>query len=300
MADPATPPIEPVAATVPAAVAQEPPSSPHVAATPAADLFGDAAAPAAPAAPAPHPAEVPSLLETLGEKKEEPKPVEPPKPAEIKADAPAADAPKPVEEPKPAEPEVKPLVEQAVALVEWKFELPPTLKADDARMTRFTGILDNILTPKEGETSVHAGQRLLDLHSEAMTTYAEQVRADQIKAFNDTRAEWRKQVMADAQIGGAGHQTALGAIARMRDLTISDARPGTPQYDADAKEFNDFLRVTGAGDHPAYLRQLHRFARFLDEPPAPAAIPKPTPMNGIRPNGGFYANRKASPNGGAR
>lgn len=287
MADPVAPPIEPVAASVPAAVAQEPPSSPHVAAAPAADLFGDAAA------PTPHPAEVPSLLETLGEKKEEPKPTEPPK-TEVKADA--AETPKPAEEAKPAEPEVKPLVEQAVAPVEWKFELPPTLKADDARMTRFTGILDNILTPKEGETSVHAGQRLLDLHSEAMTTYAEQVRADQIKAFNDTRAEWRKQVMADAQIGGAGHQTALGAIARMRDLTISDARPGTPQYDADAKEFNDFLRVTGAGDHPAYLRQLHRFARFLDEPPAPAAIPKPTPTNGIRPNGGLYRNKAASPN----
>lgn len=293
MVEPVTPPIEPVAASVPAAVAQEPPSSPHVAAAPAADLFGDAAAPAA---PTPHPAEVPSLLETLGEKKkkEDPKPAEPPK-AEVKADAPAAEVPKPAEEPKPAEPEVKPLVEQAVAPVEWKFELPSTLKADDARMTRFTGILDNILAPKEGETSVHAGQRLLDLHSEAMTTYAEQVRADQIKAFNDTRAEWRKQVMADAQIGGAGHQTALGAIARMRDLTISDARPGTPQYDADAKEFNDFLRVTGAGDHPAYLRQLHRFARFLDEPPAPAAIPKPTPTNGIRPNGGLYRNKAQSP-----
>lgn len=297
MADPVVPPIEPVAATVPAAVAQEPSSSPHVAAAPAADLFGDTVPVSPPSQPT-HPAEVPSLLETLGEKKEEPKPVEPPK-VEVKADAPAAEAPKPTEEAKPAELDVKPLVEQAVAPVEWKFELPSTLKADDARMTRFTGILDNILVPKEGETRVHAGQRLIDLHNEAMTTYAEQVRADQIKAFNDTRAEWRKQVMADAQIGGAGHQTALGAIARMRDLTISDARPGTPQYDADAKEFNDFLRVTGAGDHPAYLRQLHRFARFLDEPPAPAAIPKPTPTNGIRPNGGLYRN-KAQPNGGAR
>lgn len=283
-----------VAPAVQAAIPQESAPSPPVATAPAADLFGDA--PAAIVAPVevkpePHPVEVPSLLETVG-KKEEPK-----------VEAKPADAVKPVDaalEAKPVEaaaPEVKP-VEPPTApeKVEWKFELPPTLKADDARMGRFTGILDNILTPKEGETRVQAGQRLLDLHNEAMTAYAEQTLANQIKAFNDTRAEWRKQVMADPKLGGSGHDTAMGAVARMRDLTISDAKPGTPQYETDAKEFNDFLRVTGAGDHPAYLRQLHRFARFLDEPPAPAAIGKPTPTNGIRPNGGFYRNKAASPN----
>ena len=82
--------------------------------------------------------------------------------------------------------------------------------------------------------------------------------------------------------------TAMRAIARMRDMSVSDATPGSKQYEKDHAEYNDFLRVTGAGDHPSYLKQLHRFARYLDEPKLPPPNPKPVPGNGQRPSNSLY------------
>ena len=162
-------------------------------------------------------------------------------------------------------------------------------------MAKFTGTLDELLTPKEGETRPQVARKLLDLHAEKMAEYAAELQRDQIKQFNDTRAEWAKQVLADERIGGAGHQTAMGAIARMRDLSISDHKAGTPAYEKDAKEFDSFLRVTGAGDHPQFLKMLHRFARYFDEPAMPPSNPKPPPNLGQNPNRGksLYAPRSS-------
>jgi hypothetical protein len=284
---------EPVIPDTPAAVPVVA-AEPVVVATPAAPTAPAVetpvvSAPVEPAAPAveapkaePHPSEVPSLLEQVAKKPDE-KPAEVAKPAEApKVDAKPEDKPAEVAKPEvvaPVEPEK----------IEWKFELPETLKADEPTLAKFTGALDGLMKP---ESRAEAAQSLLNQHNDAMVAYDKQLRENQVKAFNDTRAEWRKQVMADAQIGGAGHQTAMGAIARMRDMAISDAKPGTPQYEADAKEFNDFLRITGAGDHPAYLKQLHRFARFFDEPSVPAPGAQPTKTNGVAPGSkSLYAPR---------
>lgn len=263
-------------------------------APPVADVAPLAAAPVAPVAvdvapPAadPHPVEVPSLLDAFGKDKAAPEAKAPeavPPVVDAKPDA----KPDAAQEAAPEAPPPAPVVPEKV---EWKFELPETLKADEPTMQRFTGVLDELLTPKEGETRVQAGQRLLELHNEKMTEYAQQLQRDQIKAFNDTRSEWQKQVLADERIGGAGHQTAMGAIARMRDLTISDHKAGSTEYQKDVAEFEHFLRITGAGDHPAYLKQLHRFARFFDEPALPPPNPKPPANIGQNPNRrGLYAN----------
>ena len=65
--------------------------------------------------------------------------------------------------------------------------------------------------------------------------------------------------LADDEIGGPGHQTAMAAIARVRDY-------GVPEKDR--QSFDQMLRVTGAGDHPAFLRMMHNLARWVDEPQA--------------------------------
>lgn len=270
-----TPAVEPVVVAAPAAPVETP-----VVSAPAAPVEPVVVAPVeAPKVEEPkgepHPAEVPSLLEGVGKKPDELKPEGEKAAVEVK---PAAEV-KPGEAPPLAAPEK----------IEWKFELPETLKVDEPSMTRFTGALDNLMKP---ESRAEAAQSLLNQHNEAMTAYDKQLRQEQISAFNNTRADWRKQVMADTQIGGSGHQTAMGAIARMRDMSFSDAKPGTPQYEADAKEYNDFLRITGAGDHPAYLKQLHRFARFFDEPSVAAPGAQPTKTNGAAPGSkSLYAPR---------
>ncbi|MGC1300577.1 MAG: hypothetical protein WA869_36580, partial [Alloacidobacterium sp.] len=207
------------------------------------------AAPAAPAAPAVELAsDKPTLLEQFGK--------DPAKPVDGAAN--------------PADPAV------AAPPVYTSFELPEGLSLDAEKMTAYTGVLGKYNLPQE------AGQELMNMHAEAMQTYADHMMREQHRIFAETRENWTRQVMADPELGGAGHQTAMGAIARMRDLLVSEP---------DRPAFEEFLRVTGAGDHPAFLKVLHKVARYFDEPAMPPPNAKPTKTNGMAPNKrGLYGN----------
>lgn len=253
---------EPVAPVLePAVVAPEAPAAPVEAVKPVE-------APTAPVEPA-KPEDSPP--ESLLAVKPAEKPVE--KPAEKPAEAakPADEAAKPAEAP----------VEAAPEKIEWKIAFPETLKADEPTLARFTGALDGLMKP---ETRAEAAQSLINQHNDAMVAYDAQLRREQRLIFNNTRREWQKQVMADPEIGGAGHETAMQSIAYVRDALISSAKPGTPQHIQDVKAFNDFLEVTGAGDHPIFDKMLYRARRYVMEPSAPAPGAKPTKTNGVNPN----------------
>lgn len=265
--------VVPVVTDTPATVPDTPAVVPDTKITaPAVEVPAAPAAPAAPEAPAadPHPSDVPSLLDAKIPDKPAEKPVEA-KPEEAKPGDKPLEAK--VDEIKP--PAVEP------EKIEWKVELPETLKADEPTMAKFTGALDNLFKPETRDAAV---KDLVSLHETALKAYADETYRKQISTFNDTRSGWQKQVLADPEIGGAGHKTAMGAIARVRDAIISSARPGTQQYEQDAKDFNNFLRITGAGDNPVFLKALHRAARFIDEPSSPPMGAKPTKTNGVNPN----------------
>jgi hypothetical protein len=280
-----------VDADAPVPVAAVPPASiPAESAAPAPAVVAAAPAPvvvetppaAPPVAPAPVVAEepktvveTPSLLETVdapGEVKPEEKPAEVKpaevKPAEVKADDKPTEAP-PAEPPKPAE----------LPKVEYKYEIPENLLTlPDERRTQLHETLDNF---RADPSNV---QPLIDFHLQAIKDYAAQVGQHQHKQFNDTRAAWQKEIQADPELGGNGYETTKQAVARMRDLLVSSAKPGTKRYAADLKAASEFFRVTGSGDHPVMWRMLHNVARFLDEPPVPSAeigVPKD---NGRGPN----------------
>lgn len=202
------------------------------------------------------------------------------------------EAVKPPEGEKPAEEvkaeEVKPpeVVPEPLAPIDYfaSLTIPETLKIDDAMKGDVVKAFDGFrANPTEG------AQGLIDLHNKVVTDVAEQIRKDQWKTFNDTRKAWQTEVMADPKLGGAGYNTAMGAVARMRDLFVSDAKPGTEQYQKDSKELETFLRVTGAGDHPAFLKLLHNAARYFDEPPLPPPGARPAPNNGKPPRRGVSA-----------
>ncbi len=241
-------------------------------------------------------AERPSLLETVGQEPAKPAPekpaaAEPAKPAEPAAETKPAEPAKPepakesvrqdappLDDKKPAEPaQAAPL-----APIEYKYTLPETLKVDDALKGEMHTAFDAFrANPAEG------AQALIDLHNKVVTDLvtqnAESTLRSQHKAFNDVRTQWNKDWAADEQIGGAGYQTALSAVARMRDQFVSAEAPGTEKHEADRKSFEEFLRVTGAGDHPAFGRFLHNVARAFDEPALPPANPRPAPNNGAKP-----------------
>lgn len=272
-----------------------------IAATPA-----PAAEPGAPAAPVPapaptaapaeaapqHPSEIPSLLEGL---------VAPGlKPAEVEAKAaPTAEAPKPAEgdkkpieakpeaakpvEPKAVEAAPAPAASAPTPIVVADLKLPDGFKAVPEQMEGFATLLAAADLPP-----MERAQKLLDMHTTALKEYAaaydKAARENQVRVFNDMRADWRKEIMADSQIGGAGYQTASGAIARMRDMFVSRAEYGSPEWNADMKDMVDFLRTTGAGDHKAFHRLLHNVARAFDEPGMPPPNPRPPLDVGKNPN----------------
>jgi len=230
-------------------------------------------------------AEVPTLLEDFdaakaGDKKDA-KPAEAKEPAAEAAPEPKEGDKKPAEaqpEKKPdaaeAKPEAKesPQVEppQQLEPIEYAFEMPPEIKADDPRMNQFREVLQSSRVPAEN------AQQFLNLHTEAMREYATYLANEQQRIFADTRRDWRNQIMADEVLGGAGHQTAMTRAAMARDALVPEA---------DRQAFGEFLRMTGAGDHPAFIRLLHRAARYVSEPQAAefSTEIKPPPNNGRAP-----------------
>lgn len=237
----------------PAATSAVEPASPAPAAEPSADSQG------ADGAVTPH-TDTPTLLETgAPEPASEEKPAEPAAPEPEKPADPVAE-PKPAEPPPEAAPEVVPVV--------YEFTMPEGIKAEPEQLSAYTDVL------REAGVAPEAGQRLLDMHAAEIQRHAVQTLTDQHRIFGETRAGWRQAIAADEELGGAGHRTTMAAAARVRDLLVPEER---------REAFNDFLRVTGAGDHPEFIRVLARAAKYFDEAPAPAHTGRPTPDTGRPP-----------------
>jgi hypothetical protein len=187
------------------------------------------------------------------------------KPGTVSADPEAkADADKPADaaaDEKPAEAEAAAPETPVLEPVEYKYELPETLKMDDATKTATHTALDAFRSDPTNP------QPLIDLHHEMMQKYDAAVRQQQWDVFSETKKQWRQEVLSDNEIGGSGHNTAMQAIARMRDNFASSERPGTKAYDADLQAFNGMLEATGVGNHPIFLKMLHRIAQVYDEAP---------------------------------
>jgi hypothetical protein len=235
-------PATPVADAAPVAVPE--PVAIEAAATPVAEVVAEpVAAPPetpveTPVAPVLH-TDTPTLLEAAG------KPAETPQTAEAASAAPAT--------PTPA-----PRTYEA-------FTFPEGITADDKQLATYQDIAGRHNLDQE------TAQSLLNMHTGSLKQYAENLLSEQHRVFGETRKAWRDSVMGDEELGGAGHQTAMAAVARMRDLLVPAERMAA---------FNDMLRMTGVGDHPEFNRLLHAAARFFDEPAAPTIVAQPSPDRG--------------------
>ena len=203
--------------------------------------------------------------------------VEPAAPAPVET-APAADAPQLHtdtatllegigKEAEAAPADAAPAVEVVTPATYQPFELPEGLSADPKQMEAFTEIAAK--TGLDQETA----QSLVSMHASALATMQQQMAADQHRVFADTRAQWVNQVKADPDMGGAAFETSMKAVARARDRLVPAER---------REAFENFLRVTGAGDHPEFLRILHTASRLLDEPAPPPVAVKPLANGGMK------------------
>lgn len=208
--------------------------------------------------------DVPSLLAI--ESKDKPKETIEVKPGETQLEVKTEtlkveDTTKPVDTPKP-EPEL------TVAPVEYKFTPPEGTTINEAQLTPYIDIL------KTNNIPLEVGQKLFDLHSQAIQQISTDTLAAQHRAFADMRKQWQGDIMSDGELGGSGFKTVQGAVARMRDKFVPEKH---------YQEFNDFLNTTGAGEHPALWRLLWNVAKAFDEPAATPAGGTPPPNHGKPP-----------------
>lgn len=235
-------------------VAEPAPAAPVVVETPSATpetvpaAVAPEAAPAAPETAEPAkpdgfkpPTPEPSLLELAG-KTDEPKTEEPPKPVTTAEDA------APV----------------------YDLKLPEGIQAAPEQMAAYTTLLGEHKMPQE------AGQKLLDMHTAALKEYANHTVAEQWRVFGEMKQQWADATKSDPQLGGAGYQTSMTAVARMRDLLV-------PEGNREA--FNKMLADTGIGNHPEFLRVLHNAARYFDEPAVQTFQPQPVSDRASGPRG---------------
>lgn len=255
MADPAVPD---AAQPAPAAATPAPQASAEIAAA----VPTPAPAPAEPVAPA-APVEA-SVAEPAAETEAKPHTDEPTLLEGGEEKKPEPGAPKPEgDTPKPPEP---------AAFAFKPYTLPEGMVEEPKRIEALNSVLTNDkLSPQE------RGQELVNMASTMMADYDKSLRQQQHETFAKTRQEWRKQAMGDEEMGGAGWDTSHVLIAKARDQFVDQKH---------REAFNTFLRVTGAGDHPEFLRVMRAVGDFVSESPVPRNPHNPPPDLGRKPTGG--------------
>lgn len=203
---------------------------------------------------------------------------------ESKAEGDTAKEPAKAEAEAAAEPDAEPAKEPAAAPEPHVWEelaLPEgftkRLDIPEAEVNKRIGELNDVLL-KDINPNARRSE-LMALHTKALQEYADKVKSDQANAWNEYNKNQVLSTMSDSELGGAGHNTAMGAVARVRDeITRGWSKPNKQQL-------NEFLIATGAGSHPAFLRLMHSAAKFIDEPHIPNITPSPTKENGVRETG---------------
>lgn len=104
---------------------------------------------------------------------------------------------------------------------------------------------------KESNLSQASAQKLVDFYTKHATNQA----ALAIEAVNTMRQSWRESVRTDPVIGAK--LTAVQADIGKALASLGDAKL--------VGEFRDAMNLTGAGDHPALIKVLHKFADAVNE-----------------------------------
>ncbi len=232
--------------------------------------------PADPAAAAAAPVKefAPSLLDEAA------KPTPEAKPGDA---APAKDAAKPEGDkaPAPKEPAADPAKPaEPTAPIEYAFQYPEGFKPEDVnaeRMGAFTTTLN------EFRASPEAGQKLLNMHLDEVKRVAEVVTERQWEAFANQQKQSREEVMADPELGGSRHATAIRTVMSFLDQYSHRPGPDGKARSADSiaaerTQLMDDFRATGIANRASLLRLLHWAGdKYVREGQARPAPPPRTP-----------------------
>lgn len=193
--------------------------------------------------------------------------------------------------PKPAEP-AKPTIADTGAPEKYAdFKVPDGVTLDAKTLEAATPIFKDL-----GLTQDQA-QKLIDFQTAQMKELAAAPKA----VFEQVNAEWSAKTLADPEISGAvsGGKTGIDAvkydISRALD-SISDPKLKS--------EFRDVMNVTGAGNHPAFVKTFWKLSqRIAEGSHVPGSNPSPAgqraPGSSDRPTAAqaMYPKLPAAANG---
>lgn len=164
------------------------------------------------------------------------------------------------------------------------FTAPEGYTLDKAAVDAFTPIA------KELGLSQEAAQKLVAFHANQMVAAAKAPAA----AYEATRTDWQAKVRADPDLAKAVNGDKVGLDAVKLDIGRALTAIGDPVL---ASEFKAAMDLTGAGDHPAFVKTLWKLAQFATEgkhvtgtnpsphgQQAPGTSAKPTPAAAMYPN----------------
>ncbi len=143
---------------------------------------------------------------------------------------------------------------------------------------------------KELGLSQEQGQKLVDFHTQQMIAAAKAPAA----TYEATRNDWQAKVRADPELAKAVNGDKTGLEAVKLDIGRALNAMGDPAL---AGEFKAAMDLTGAGDHPAFVKTLWKLASFITEgkhvsgsgpsvhgQQAPGTTGRPAPANALYPN----------------
>lgn len=159
----------------------------------------------------------------------------------------------------------------------YDFKAPEGLTLDEATVTEASAVFKEL-----GLTNDQA-QKLVDFQAKLSKTQAEAP----YTAYNAMREGWQNEVKADKEIGPILPKV-KETISKALD-TLNDA--------ALVASFKEGMNLTGAGDHPAFVKAFYKLAQSVVEGhhvsgkgPSPhgqtqtGAANKPTPAQAMYPN----------------
>lgn len=175
---------------------------------------------------------------------------------------PTTSSTEPSKDQQPADDKTKSADKPAGPPEKYEFKAPEGFTLDDAAIDSFSA------KAKELGLSQEAAQSLVDFYADLAKTAANAP----FQAYQDTRAGWVKEVIADKALGngkdGLSAET-QAAIGRVKDLLDPDLRSA----------FEEAMDFTGAGDNPAFIRTMLALSKYAVEGrPVPAGNPS-TPAN---------------------
>lgn len=146
-------------------------------------------------------------------------------------------------------PEFVPLTSEALKFPEEGFIV------DEALRDGFLELVNN-----QEMSPADRAQGLVDLHLKAVQQASEK----SSEGFAATQLQWREQAQADPEIGGDKLDGVLATVSKAINQF------GSP-------ELREAMDLTGAGNHPAVIKFLHKMAKHFEEG---------TPVSGGAASGG--------------